>query len=181
MDELGLILHELQNIPSPFEMEKNEVQHLISLIAEAKHIFVSGTGRSGLVIQAFANRLSQMGYNAMVVGEPTTISSRDSDLLIVNSSSASSHILLEQLKIARAAGTKLALVTATPNTELGRLANVVVTIRAQSKMSHTNSIQPMGAEFEQYSWLFFDGLVLKMMKLFDVTEQSMLLLHANIE
>ncbi|MGN1007557.1 MAG: 6-phospho-3-hexuloisomerase, partial [Butyricicoccus sp.] len=45
---------------------------IIAKIQSHDRIFVYGTGRSGLMLKAFAMRLMQIGLNAFVVGETTT-------------------------------------------------------------------------------------------------------------
>ncbi|MBX4133436.1 hypothetical protein JMI89_07315 [Frischella sp. Ac48] len=41
----------------------------LNYITQAKHIFVAGASRSGLMINAFANRLLHLGYSVSIVGE----------------------------------------------------------------------------------------------------------------
>ena len=59
----------------------------IKKINSHDRIFVYGTGRSGLMLKAFAMRLMQIGLSSFVVGETTTPSVQKGDLLIIASAS----------------------------------------------------------------------------------------------
>ena len=68
-------------------IKPEQITDLIQKIKNHKRIFVYGTGRSGLMLKALAMRLMQMGLDAYVVGETTTPSVQEGDLLIVASAS----------------------------------------------------------------------------------------------
>lgn len=179
MSEMTSVLKELEQVPDPFS--DSAATRLATAIAQASHIFVSGAGRSGLAINSFANRLLQMGFAISIIGELTTPHTAKNDLLIFNSASGSSAVLITQAQAAKQNGLQVAVITTDPNSKLALLADIVVVIQAQSKLSHTQSIQPMGALFEQYSWLFFDALVLRLMDQLKIVETTMRANHADLE
>ena len=82
---MNTIIEELDRSSKTIAPEK--LQEVIKKIKEHKRIFVYGTGRSGLMLKAFAMRLMQIGLNSYVVGETTTPSVQEGDLLIVASAS----------------------------------------------------------------------------------------------
>lgn len=98
------------------------------------------------------------------VSEPHT---QPGDLLIIHSASGCSMQLLAQAKVAVSNGVKV--------------ANTVIKIAAQSKVSQTASLQPMGSLFEQMSLLLFDAISLKLMKITGTNETSLRKNHADIE
>lgn len=173
------IINEISEVP--VAITDNQVDQFCNLLNNTRHVFVSGAGRSGLMIKAFANRLLQLGYPVSVIGEVTAPHTHNKDVIIFNTASGRSQNLLIQAKEAVATGVYIIVVTTNPSSELAKLANLVLHIPAQSKVSDGESIQPMGALFEQYSLLFFDSLVLELMKSRDVNEQTMRDNHANIE
>ncbi|MFT8866184.1 MAG: 6-phospho-3-hexuloisomerase [Lacticaseibacillus paracasei] len=179
MSELSVIIDELKSVPDP--NNDGGTDKMLDEIIAANHIFLSGAGRSGLMIKAFANRLLQMGYRVSVVGEVSSPHTHPGDLLILNSASGSASKLIIQAQIAHANGVRTVVVTTAPQSKLGMIADVVVKIEAQSKVSHTNSIQPMGALFEQFSLLLFDAIVIRLMKVTDVEEETMRNNHADME
>lgn len=179
MSELTSILDELAQVPDPLINE--EVNELIRTIKEANRIYLSGAGRSGLMIRAFANRLMQLGFTISVVGEISEPHTRQGDLLIINSSSGNSTQLLAQANIAKNNGVKIVVVTTDIASPLAKMADIVIKIVAQSKVSKITSLQPMGSLFEQMSLLLFDAISLKLMKIVGATETTMRKNHADIE
>lgn len=179
MSELTSILKELSQIPDP--LTSNEVGELITQIIKSNRIYFSGAGRSGLMAQAFANRLMQLGLKVSVVGEITEPRTHPDDLLFLNSASGRSEKLLAQATVAKHNKLKIAVITTDVASPLAKLGDIVVKIDAQSKLSAIHSFQPMGSLFEQMSLLLFDSISLKLMKIMNVNEQEMRENHADIE
>ncbi|WP_202983829.1 SIS domain-containing protein [Gilliamella sp. ESL0254] len=84
-----LIIDELNR--SVKTLTEQNITNLIQKIQQHNRIFVYGTGRSGLMLKALAMRLMQLGLNAFVVGETTTPSTQQGDLLIVASASGETN------------------------------------------------------------------------------------------
>lgn len=63
------IINEISEVP--VTITDNQVDQFCNLLNNTRHVFVSGAGRSGLMIKAFANRLLQLGYPVSVIGEVT--------------------------------------------------------------------------------------------------------------
>lgn len=122
-----------------------------------------------------------MGLSVSVVGEITSPHVKKGDVLIFNSASGSSEKLVSQAKEAKKYGVMIILITTNIDSSLAKLSNLVVKVEAQSKYSETESIQPMGAIFEQYSLLLFDSLVLSYMSKYQISEQIMKDNHADME
>ena len=72
-----------------------------------RRIFVSGAGRSRLMLMAFAMRLTQMGYIAFVAGDVTTPAITADDLLIVASASGITHSVCHCAGVAQECGADL--------------------------------------------------------------------------
>ena len=58
------------------------VEEAIKAIVHSKKIFIYGVGRSGLVGQAFAVRLVQLGFDVHFVGDMTTPFVEDGDIVM---------------------------------------------------------------------------------------------------
>ena len=54
------ILNELTQNAKKIDLA--EIEHFVHQIKAANHIFLNGAGRSGIAIQAFANRLMHLGF-----------------------------------------------------------------------------------------------------------------------
>ncbi|MEO2871981.1 6-phospho-3-hexuloisomerase [Lacticaseibacillus paracasei] len=154
---------------------------------QANRIFIGGAGRSGFAGRGFAMRLMHLGLHAYFVGETTTPSIGEGDLLVIGSGSGSTGSLVVDAKKAKAVGAKLATVTIYPTAEIGSLADAIIAIPGETPKNETgaadtaHSVQPMGTLFEQLSWLTYDAIILELMKLTGETTDTMFPRHANLE
>ena len=69
------------------QIRQEELEGFADQIQKAKRVFVAGAGRSGFVARAFSNRLMHLGLTVYFVGEPTTPSIQEGDLLVIASGS----------------------------------------------------------------------------------------------
>ncbi|WLD93335.1 6-phospho-3-hexuloisomerase [Alkalihalobacillus sp. AL-G] len=148
-------------------VDELEAVHLSEKIQNAKRIFVSGTGRSGLIGKVFAMRLMQGGYPVYVVGETITPSISSDDLLIVISGSGSTGSLLQFGTKAKEVGADLFLVTTNPNSQIADLSDGCLVIRAATKHrkpEEPETIQPLGSQFDQSAHLILDAIVVHLLK-----------------
>jgi len=164
----------------------DEIESFVGLILSASRIFLSGAGRSRLAVMAFCMRLMHMGFNAHMVGEVTTPGIEPGDLLIIGSGSGETSTLSCHATKAKDIGASLALITISPQSSIGRLADVVIQIHAPSPKaagtgSITESIQPMGALFEQSLFLLLDVVILLLMESKKDSSANMFKKHANLE
>ncbi|MBC7119482.1 MAG: SIS domain-containing protein, partial [Methanobacteriaceae archaeon] len=84
------------------KINKKDLDKIIELLTTSKSIFVLGSGRSKLVGEEFAMRLAQLELNVHVIGDSTTITPREGDLIIVISSSGdTSSIITETRRLRR--------------------------------------------------------------------------------
>ena len=173
MKNYSLVLNELSLLAD--KINEKEFNSLINSITAAGHIFLAGAGRSGLMINAFANRLMHLGLSVSVVGEISSPHSQKNDLMIVGSASGKTLRLINQVRTAKNNGVKIALITTTLESPLASLADDILTIPVD------HSIQPMGTLFEQASLLTYDTIILLLMLKLNETGQTMKERHADIE
>lgn len=177
--EYAKICAELNSVNSSLNDKKAE--KILELIFNARKIFLSGEGRSGLMIKALANRLTQVGLQVHVATEVTAPAISKNDILIFNSASGNSVFLNSQAKSAVDLGAKVITFTANMESELCQKSDVVTLIDAQSKDENRGSIQPMGSLYEQATLLLFDSLILKAIKDRKVTNKQLRSAHSNLE
>ncbi|MFA6271362.1 MAG: 6-phospho-3-hexuloisomerase [Candidatus Paceibacterota bacterium] len=164
-----------------------EFQSALSEIDRAGQIFVTGAGRSGLAMRAFAMRLMHAGKSVHVVGDVTVPSITKDDLLIIGSGSGSTESLLVYAKRAKMIGARLLLLTIVSNSAISELANCLICIPAPSSkvknsIGKTASVQPMGSLFEQSLFILGDCLILEHMKRHELDGEHMFhSRHANLE
>ena len=161
-----------------------QVQALLEAILQANEIGPHGAGRMGLMSSALAMRLAHLGLRSHVLGEATTPGVGPGDLLILSSSSGETQTVYDVASLGKAHGARLALITARPDSRMGRLADLLVVYRAPTKPGvpgGASSIQPMTTVAEQGLLIFFDILVLLLMRATNQTAEDLWRRHRNLE
>lgn len=163
-------------------LEDSQIEALIAKLLSHKRIFVYGTGRSGLMLKAFAMRLMQIGLNAFVVGETTTPSVTKGDLLIVASASGETDSVNLMAQAALKQGADLVIITATLQSTLSGLQSPDIIIASSTKYNQSAvSIQPLGSLFEQMLLVLFDTVILTISHQTSASYDNMAHRHASLE
>jgi 6-phospho-3-hexuloisomerase len=162
-------------------IDKKETKELVSKIIKANNIFLIGKGRSGLVAEAFAMRLMQLGLKSHAVGEPTAPGITKKDILIAISGSGDTESVIEAVKNAKKEKAIVCSLTSDKKSSIARKSGLVVHIKAKTKKQKKGSIEPLGSLFEQTVLLYLDVIVLLLMKKLKKTEKFMKKRHANLE
>ncbi len=130
-------------------------------------------------------RLMHMGKKSYMVGETCTPNITKDGVLVICSGSGSTKSRVNHANVAKNVGAKIALITINPQSEIARMADVVVEISAPSpksaKEGEIHSIQPMGSLFEQSEGLFLDSVILMLMEKNNLDGNTMFGRHANME
>jgi 6-phospho-3-hexuloisomerase len=184
IQEIGRhIIQELEKTVS--STVDQQAKDLIQAILQARKIFVAGAGRSGFMVKAFAMRLMHIGFDVYVVGETITPNLTPEDMLIVASGSGATESLIVMAQKTKAIGARIGLVTIDPQSPIGKLADIVLTIPAPSpkiqKETGFISLQPGGSLFEQSLLLILDAVILMLMERQDKASDIMFTKHANLE
>lgn len=166
-------------------IEEAGLAGLIEEIERTGHIFFAGSGRSGLAIRGFANRLLHLGRSVSMVGDISSPHSRPGDLLIIGSGSGETESLVALARKAQRSGVRIGLITMDAGSTIGQLADAVVVLPGASPKLKTasaiTSIQPMGSAFEQLAFLTYDALVLELMERTGQATDDMFPRHADLE
>lgn len=174
------IMKELETSANTINEQK--LEEVIRKLKEHKRIFVYGTGRSGLMLKAFAMRLMQIGMEAYVVGETTTPSAAEGDLLVLASASGETGSVCMTAESAAKQGVDLIVLTSNPDSALGRIHNPEIIIKSATKYAQSDaSIQPLGSLFEQMLLIVFDTIILMISREKDGTGADMAKRHASLE
>lgn len=180
---LRAILDELTR--NAAHVDEQQLSRAVSEIADARHVFLAGAGRSGVAITGFANRLMHLGKSVSLIGEITSPHSQPGDLLVIGSGSGETESLVALARKAHAAGGRIILVTMDDTSAIARLADVTVVLPGVSpklrSATAVTSIQPMGSAFEQIAFLTYDAIILELMDVLDESSDSMFSRHANLE
>lgn len=175
----------LNEISTVLETVKDkEIEVFADQILQSNKIVVCGAGRVGMAIRGFGMRLGHLGMQAFTLGDSTVPSIAEGDLLIVASGSGETQTIYDIAVLSKKNKAKLALVTGRPESRMGLVADIVVTMKAPSKVSSVDgfkSIQPMTTLNEQSLNILFDAVVLVLMKKMNQTHDDMWARHSNLE
>ena len=174
------------------KLDDGEVDLMVEAIEKADKIFLMGVGRSGLVAKAFAMRLVHLGLTAHVIGETTSPSISENDLLIAVSGSGATNSVVKAVEIAKRMGTKVLAITSYPESDLGKIADDVVQIEGRTKVDISpnhlkrelaghEELTPLGTLFEDTVLIFSDGIIAKLMSRLGKGEIDMKRRHAKLE
>src|SRR5262245_26986553 len=140
-------------------------RRFVQELSRAKRIYITGVGRSGLVVKAFGQRLMHLGFDVHLADEITAPGIRRGDLLVACSGSGTTHLTRSMARKARAIGARCAALTARPASPLAKLARLVVAIPAPLERGRNGqrTRQPARSLFEQSLFLYLDSIVLTAM------------------
>lgn len=153
---------------------------LTDLLDQAKRIFVSGAGRSGLIGRFFAMRLMHSGYDVSVVGEIVTPSIKAGDLLIIISGSGETEQLIAFTKKAKEIGAKICLISAKGDSTIGDMADLTLQIGRAEQYGKVRGM-PMGTVFELSTLFFLEATISHVIHDKGIAEEEMRSRHANLE
>ena len=162
-------------------VNETEIDKLIEEIERARKIQLFALGRMQASMRGFAMRLKHMGFDTWVVFDTTTPAIGPGDLLIVNC--AVTLVDLNVIKLAKQAGARVAVLTAHPEFENARLADLVVNVPGQifGTGSEVKSIQPMASLLEQALFLLEDIVVMLLIERRRIGMKEMQERHTNLE
>jgi len=168
------------------KVRAEQVQSAVEALESAPRVFCAGAGRSALGVRGFAMRLMHLGKAVHVVGDTTTPGIGAGDLLLVGSGSGRTAGLLASAQKAKDLGASVLLITIDPQSPIGHLADLIVTIPAPSPKAAGGggtvaTIQPMGSLFEQSLFVLLDAIVVLLMQRSKISSEQMFARHANLE
>jgi 6-phospho-3-hexuloisomerase len=153
-----------------------EIDALVQAMINAKCVFFSGQGRSGLMARALAIRFMHIGLAVYVAGEPGTPAICAGDLLIAVSASARTGTTLEHIRVARKCGAKVALIsTKKPDFEG---IDILLEIPVRSRVA---TAQHAGSLFEQTVLILGDAIAWHIQKKLGVDDCLLNERHANLQ
>ena len=180
-DSASLALAEIGEI---FEkMDGGEIDHFCEQILDAKTIHCFGLGREGLMIRAFCMRLMHLGLDAHMIGDVTSPCAGGSDLLIVCSGPGDHLMCRSMIQLGRQSTANVLVITAQPDGPDPLLADVVITLPAQTMADDRDSerVLLMGTAFEFAMLLFFDLTANRLRELTGQTTDGLRGRHTNLE
>lgn len=160
-----------------------QVAALVTELRLADRIFVTGAGRSGLVLKMAAMRLMHLGLTVHVVGEITAPAIRSGDLLLAASGSGTTAGVVKAAETAAAQGARIAAYTTNAGSPLAKAASAVVLIPAAQKTDHGSGLsrQYSGSLFEQVLFATTEAVFQSLWDDDAATPEELWQRHANLE
>lgn len=160
-----------------------QVAALVTELRLADRIFVTGAGRSGLVLKMAAMRLMHLGLTVHVVGETTVPAIRAGDLLLAASGSGTTAGVVTAAETAAAQGARVAAYSTSPGSPLAAVAAAVVLIPAARKTDHGSAVsrQYSGSLFEQVLFTTTEAVFQGLWDEDAASPEDLWQRHANLE
>ncbi len=153
-----------------------EISGFAKRIQSADRIFLIGSGRTGLVVEMFAMRLTQLGLPVFLVSHPTTPALEKTDLLILVSGSGETKPVLSSASKANKIGAEIFVVTQNEGSSLGKLVQDPLIIPSPSE----NTKVLNGTLFEMALLICLDAVIAELLNLTGQGFEDMSKRHANI-
>jgi len=169
-----ILKHVEEVLSQDYSTETNE---LINFIVNSNKVFIYGVGRSGLVGKAFAIRLVQMGLKVFFIGETITPIVEVGDTVLIVSNIGETMSAVQTANIARRVGARVIAITSKENSKLAHASNLVICLKPKSD-EKIKRLAPLGTLFEVAAFLYFDGVVAKIMENLKKSEEDMRKRHA---
>lgn len=164
-------------IPAVERVDPAEVDAFCDALLEADRVFVTGSGRSGLIGRMFAMRLMHLGLTAHVVGDATTPSIGKGDLLLAISGSGGTESVHTTIAGARKHGAAVAGVTRQADTRLAAEADTVLVLPG---VRPPESRQLLHSIFDQTLLLSLDAVGIMLMERTGQTQDDLAARHTNL-
>lgn len=177
----ALVLGEISAVSG--RVDPAQVAALVTELRLADRIFVTGAGRSGLVLKMAAMRLMHLGLTVHVVGETTAPAIRAGDLLLAASGSGTTAGVVTAAETAAAQGARVAAYTTSSGSPLAAVAAAVVLIPAAQKTDHGSaaSRQYSGSLFEQVLFTTTEAVFQSLWDDDAASPEDLWQRHANLE
>ena len=183
MDLFGTALRELGDVLA--RVYEDRIDAACRILADAKQIVAYGCGREALQVRGFAMRLHHLGLPVSLVGDMTTPPLGAGDVFLVSSGPGETSTVLALMRVARAAGATVLLLTAQPRGSAAALSDFTLLVPAQTMADdqgpEKTSVLPMGSVFEGALFLLFEVMVLKLKSMTGQSSEAMRARHTNME
>ena len=168
----------LDNIKNAREfLDEETLNEFEFILLGSEKIFLVGTGISEFVAKTFAMRLTHIGLRTHVVGESASPPISENDCLVAISGSGENSIVVSAARIAKSRGAKVLAVTSYPESAIGEVSDVTMTVKGRIRKEwddgnqlrrqiHGNftSLTPLGTAFELTATVFLDAIISEMME-----------------
>ncbi|WP_071131548.1 6-phospho-3-hexuloisomerase [Enterococcus timonensis] len=163
-------------------VDENQLDQALPYFKKDKRIFVIGAGRSGFQAKGFAMRLMHIGYQVYVMGETITPAIEKGDTWVAVSGSGTTKGIVADTQAAQKIGLDIVVFTSEAKSPLAQLANQVIIVPGATKTgSGIQSSQLLSTLFDQTVHITLDTQIQKIAQRDQVSKESALKAHVNVE
>jgi 6-phospho-3-hexuloisomerase len=165
-------------------MEDSDIQPALDALINAKKVVCYGAGREGLGLKFFVMRLMHLGKDAHWAMEDTAPSVGKGDVFFISCGPGFYSHVVFFAELAKKAGAKVVTVTAAPDSDIGKVSDVVCWLPAMAWRAKGDLVptrQPMGNLYEQSAVILFDVMARMLKQQMDVSDEEMEKRHRNYE
>ena len=173
-----IVLNEVSTVLRRIDEQSSRA--FVGELSRSKPLYITGVGRSGLVVQAFGQRLMHLGFDVHLAHEITAPAISRGDLLVACSGTGATLLPLFMARKARKIGARVVALTAKPRSPLARFSHLAITIPAPLERGRRTR-QPARSLFEQVLFLYLDSVVLTVMHEMRISGRRIRRRHANLE
>jgi 6-phospho-3-hexuloisomerase len=181
-NKIDIILKEIKDTFSRIDCK--EVEQLIDGIKNAEKVYVTGIGRVLFSMQSVIKRFNHVGIKSYYVGQIDEPPATEKDLLIAVSNSGASVVPSGITLKAKSLGLKVAYIGSSPDSTIGKLADMHVIIPVSNKFCQNAAVkseQPMTSLFEQVLLLLGDAIAMVIIDENNLNGINNWNIHANLE
>ena len=165
-------------------MNDESVKPALEAIAGAKRVICYAGGREGLAMKFFAMRLMHLGKDAHWAWDDTAPACGKGDVFVSSISTGGYNHIFYTAQKAKERGATLIAVTAAPDSDFAKLADIVVFLPAATSATKGDLVptkQPMGSLYEQSAVILYDMMVLALRDMMNMSYEEMRARHRNYE
>lgn len=177
-----MVLGEIQEALNAADVDAME--NLAEDICNSERVFLTGTGRVLMSMQAFCKRLTHLGICAHCVGDVTEPALAAGNLLLVASGSGESIVPIAIAKKAKELGAKVVHIGSNTEGSIEQYCDYMVRIPVKTRLNRQDEIgskQIMTSLFEQTILILGDILSMIIMEEKKLEPDKLWQYHANIE
>ncbi|MCD6515557.1 MAG: SIS domain-containing protein [Candidatus Odinarchaeota archaeon] len=163
-------------------LDGNRVSELLELLSGADRVYIVGVGKSGLVGKIFGLSLVSLGYEVYIVGESLLPAPRATDLIVAISGTGETDYPVKFAKVGKKTNTKVVAITSKPNSTLGKLADLVISIPGREENQQSRKLEELtaygehgtlkGMLFEMATLAFLNAVVAALARIRKNTEKE---------
>ncbi len=181
MNPVVAALRELEGVA--LGLDEAAVESACQTLAEARCILAHGCGREGLMLRALVMRLHHLGLRVAMQGDMTAMPLGPGDVFLCAAGPGELATVSALMTVAQAAGARVLMVTAEPDSPSPLRADQVLVLPAQTMARDQGgtSTLPMGSLFEGAMFLVFEVMVLRLARILNQGPEAMRARHTNME